>query len=145
LRLLEPLKEKKILEEMSESIAKEFKMDPKMRKGSFEDIMEGIEAIKLDCVQSPFFVFKDNLVNEFLDSYAQMVSFNFNLPNELKVENDIFFGFVNNHHEKFKHNSKENTAIEIENEGEKGNKIGNNLFDKESSLNFKQNQTLKKR
>jgi len=130
---------------MSENIAKEFKFDVKKRKGSFEEVMEQLDETQLNFVQSPFFAFKDSLLEEFLENYAQMVSFNFNLPGKLKIENDLFFGsHATNQNEKIKQNLKNqkqnDNAIEIESEGEKGNKTFIPLLDNNVPLIPQQNR-----
>jgi len=80
----------------------------------------------LNFSQSPFFIFKENMLKEFLEDYAQIVSFNFGFKNEFEIPNTLLFdskkelGLKNSSavmkFEEFK-SSETKQKIEIEEEG----------------------------
>ena len=88
--------------------------------------MKQVELVNPTFTQSPFFVFNEETLKEFLERFAQMTCLNFGPKAEFEFENKLFCKpeefYQKDHHKKVKGNVKEEDqedGLDLEDEGPK--------------------------
>jgi len=91
LRSVEPLNEEEVMDKIYENLNEKFNYFGGEKERDLNQIFDFLASVQLNFSQSPFFVFKEDLLKDFLENYAQIVSFNFGLKNEFQIENTLLF------------------------------------------------------
>lgn len=86
--------EGKVIDEISMELEKEFNLACKKDQNNkivFEEVMREIEEIDLKFVQTPYFVFDEDLYKNYLENFMHVGSFDYGIEPLNKLENDIYF------------------------------------------------------